>query len=424
MTVTALSPAQLRSVARATARVNVWTGSVRSGKTISSLLRWDTYVANPPPGGELVAIGRTRESIARNVFGPLQDPTLFGDMARHVTYTAGAPTAHMFGRTVHVLGASDARAEAVLRGMTCAGAYVDEATLVAEPFWNQLLGRMSVAGAQLFATTNPDGPAHYLKKQVLDRADELGYRIFQFRLTDNTHLDPSYVDQIRREYTGLWRRRFIDGEWVIAEGAIYSMWNPAEHVIPAQSVPTVDRVVGLGIDYGQNHPTRGYLIGLTTEEPARLVVLDEWAPRSMTDAHLSADLRSWLADRPQWTPQWIYVDPAALSLRMQLFGDGFTNVAQASNSVLPGIRTVSSLLATGRLVASARCKHLADRLPGYSWDPKATARGEDKPIKLDDDEADALRYAVYSTRALWRNHIPLTVATDTAPGTDPLLDAA
>ncbi len=423
MTITALSPAQLRSVARSTSRVNLWTGSVRSGKTISSLLRWNTYVADAPAGGELVVVGRTRESIARNVFGPLQDVNLFGDLATQVRYTAGAPTAHMFGRTIHVLGASDSRAEAVLRGMTCAGAYVDEATLVAEAFWNQLLGRMSIAGAKLFATTNPDGPAHYLKKQVLERADELDYRIFQFRLDDNTHLDHAYVDQIRREYTGLWRRRFIDGEWVIAEGAIYGMWNPAEHVVPALAVPKVDRVVGMGIDYGQNHPTRGYLIGVTTEDPARLVVLDEWSPRSMTDAHLSADLRGWLAERPQWAPEWVYVDPAALSLRMQLFADGISNVAMASNSVLPGIRTVSSLFATGRLVASDRCTHLIDRLPGYSWDPAATRRGEDKPIKLDDDEADALRYGVYSTRALWRNHIPLTVATDDAPGTD-LSDAA
>ena len=36
--------------------------------------------------------------------------------------------------------------------------YVDEATVIPEEFFTQLLGRMSVPGAQLFGTTNPDGP--------------------------------------------------------------------------------------------------------------------------------------------------------------------------------------------------------------------------------------------------------------------------
>src|SRR5690606_36960362 len=160
-------------------------------------------------------------------------PSLFGLLARHVSYTAGAPTAVILGRTVHVLGASDSRAEAVLRGLTVAGAYVDEATLVAEAFWTQLIGRMSVPGARLFATTNPDGPAHWLRKQFLLRATEHGYKIFRFRLTDNTHLDPAYVAQISREYTGLWYRRFILGDWVQAAGAVYEQWDPDRHVMPA-----------------------------------------------------------------------------------------------------------------------------------------------------------------------------------------------
>ena len=193
-----LSPRQVWSIARAIARVNLWTGSIRSGKTVASLLAWLLFVAHAPRGGALVVVGRTRESIARNVFGPLTDPSLFGALAQHVQYTAGAPTATILGRTIHVLGASDARAEMVLRGLTVAGAYVDEATLVAEAFWAQLLGRMSVPGARLFATTNPDGPAHWLKRQVIDRAGELGYKVFRFRLADNTHLDPAYVAQVTR----------------------------------------------------------------------------------------------------------------------------------------------------------------------------------------------------------------------------------
>lgn len=416
------SPRQVWSIVRATARVNVWVGAIRSGKTIASLLAWLLYVRSAPTTGALVVVGRTRESVARNVFVPLQDRAIFGRFAMHVSYTAGAPTAQILGRTVHVLGASDARAEMVLRGLTVAGAYVDEATLVAEAFWTQLLGRMSVPGARLFATTNPDGPAHWFKKQVIDRAAELGYKVFRFTLVDNIHLAAEYIAQISREYVGLWYRRFILGEWVQAAGAVYEGWDETRHVIKADQIPEMTRVLTLGIDYGTVHPTRGYALGIGPDtRPGhdgehRLYVLDEWRPPSMTIGEHSADLRRWMGERPEWTPEWIAYDHASATFGMQLFHDGHSNVMKAHKQVLPGIRTVAALLAVDKLVVSDACTELISKLPGYVWDEKATDRGETAPVKANDDEADALRYAVYSGRQYWRGLIPLAPALDTAPG--------
>jgi PBSX family phage terminase large subunit len=418
----ALSPKQIQSCVDSDARVNLWEGSIRSGKTIASLLRWLRYVATAPRGGELVMIGRTREAIARNVFGPLQDPSLFGPFTSLVKYTAGAPTAIVLGRRIHVIGASDASAVKVIQGLTVAGAYVDEASLVSEEFWTMLLGRMSVPGAQLFATTNPDGPAHWLKRQVVDRAAELGYRVFRFRLDDNAWLtvnNPGYVEQIKREYVGLWYRRFILGEWVQAEGAVYDMWDPVRHVVRHDAIPPMERVLSLGVDYGTTNPTRGLEVGIAER---KLWILDEWAPPTgLTDAVQSQRLRGWLGEREpeDWRhPEWVYVDPAAASFKLQLFHDGMTNVANAHNDVLAGIRTVSSLLATDRLAVSDRCVKLIEQIPGYAWDPKQTKKGHDAPIKVDDHEADALRYGVHSTRVLWRSTIPTAPAADHAPGAD------
>jgi PBSX family phage terminase large subunit len=417
-----LSPKQVQSIAWATARVNLWQGSIRSGKTIGSLVKWLEFVANAPRGGELVMVGRTREAIARNVFGPLMDPSLFGSMTGMVKYTAGAPTATILGRRIHVIGASDASAVKVIQGLTVAGAYVDEASLLSEAFWTMLLGRMSVPGSQMFATTNPDGPAHWLKKQVVDRAVELGYRVFRFRLDDNAWLtthNPEYVAQIKREYVGLWYRRFILGEWVQAEGAVYDMWDPSRHVVKRQALPPMERVLALGVDHGTTNPTRGLLIGLAER---KLWALDEWSPATgLTDGRQSQLLRAWMAGRDpeSWQrPEWVYVDPAAASFKMQLFHDGMTSVANAHNDVLAGIRTVASLLATDRLAISEDCPNLIEQLPGYAWDPKKTAEGVDKPLKVDDHEVDALRYGVHSPRVLWRSQIPTATAADTAPGAD------
>lgn len=408
-------------------KVCVWDGAVRSGKTISSLLAFVIFVTNAPRGGELVVVGRTRESIGRNVFGPLTDPDLYGPISKYITYTPGAPTAQIFGRKIHVLGASDVRSEMVLRGLTVAGAYVDEATLVAEPFWVQLLARLSVKNAQLFATTNPDGPAHWFNKSVIKRIKELGYKRYHFLLTDNEYLmreNPEYVEQLKLEYTGLWKKRFIDGLWVQAEGAIYDMWDEKLHTIKPGQIPEIERVYMVGLDFGTNHATRAYAIGIGKHwETGRdvLYTLAEFAPAPhLTIGVQSQQFQQFLDDvTSKWSaPDWVAVDPAAAHFRAQLFEDGIQNVMGAHNKVEPGILTISALLATGQMYVSTDCTELIDHIPGYMWDPKATARGDTSPIKENDDEVDAWRYAVYTSRRFWRDRISVNPARENAPGAD------
>ena len=419
-----LSDKQLDSIRGANGRVNVWEGAIRSGKTIGSLLRWLIYLADPPSGGELVMFGRTRDAVWRNVIGPLQDPALFGSAAATVIGNYGAPTVSILGRRVHIIGASDAKAELVIRGMTVAGAYGDELTTIPEQFFTQMLGRMSVTGAQLFGTTNPDNPAHWLKRKFLDRLVALtDWRRFTFRLADNPSLSPRYVQSISAEYTGLWYRRFIQGEWVAAEGAVYDMWNPAVHQIAWDALPTMQRLLACGLDYGTTNATAGLLLGLGVDR--KLYLVDEWrhdpsqsAGMRLSDAQLSAGLRAWLTTQhlPQAVEprvEWLAIDPAAASLKVQLHQDGVTNLVDADNDVSYGIRTTASLLGSQQLRVSDRCTGWLTEVTGYAWDPKATERGEDKPIKTADHSLDGARYAVATTEALWRGQL-----------TEPALEAA
>jgi PBSX family phage terminase large subunit len=392
----------------------VWEGAVRSGKTISSLLRWLIYVSTVHVRGELLVVSRTRDSAARNVFAPLQDASIFGEAARFVQYTPGAPTAQILGRTVWVLGSSDVRSENVLRGLTCAGAYVDEATLLREDFFVQLLNRLWDK-AQLFATTNPDSPAHWLKRRYLDRLHELpDWRTWHYVLDDNPMLSEARKEAIRRENVGLYYRRNVLGEWVAAQGAVYPMFDPAQHVVPWATLPDMRRLLAVGIDYGTSNPTVGILLGLGLDR--RLYLVDEWrydptiVNVRLTDAELSDRMRAWLTagHTPEVTTakiEWVLIDPSAASFRAQLIKDGVVGVADADNDVLYGIKTTASLLASGRLLVSDRCQGLITELPGYSWDDKATEKGVDKPLKLADHSLDAQRYALTTTEPLWRDDL-------------------
>jgi len=380
-------------------RTTICDGSVRSGKSVGMDHAFLDFALNGP-SGNLVLAGRTQDTIYRNVIEPMVR------LDACVRYNRGTRELRIGDRLIYVVGANNELAQEKIRGVTLVGAYVDEASTIPESFWTFLLSRLSIEGARLIATTNPDSPAHWLKKKYLDRADELGIARFQFRLPDNPYNGPEYVEAIKREFTGLWRKRLIDGEWCVAEGAVYEMWDPARHVIAADRLPPISRLLAVGIDYGTQSPTAGLLIGISAEQRPRLVVVDEWAPPSLTDAGLSAGYRQWVGNR---APERVIVDPSAASFHKQMWADGVPGVLLADNAVIDGIRTVASLLSVERLVVSSACSHLLNEMPSYTWDAKATARGEDKPTKQNDHWCDALRYGVFTTQIRWRHLVPLTI---------------
>lgn len=421
MQVSPLSGKQKQSAALAAARQNIWEGSVRSSKTMSSLMAWLKFTRRGPDGNLLMS-GKTERTLKRNIIDPLTE--MLGES--RCKYAQGSGEIRLLGRLVYVAGANDERAQEKIKGLTLAGAYVDEVSTAPQSFYQMLLSRLSIEGAQLFGTTNPEGPAHWLKKDYLDKAsvwldhdgtvrrgEGLDLARFSFRLADNPHLPPAYVASLKAEFTGLWRKRLIEGLWVVAEGAVYDMFDDVAHVV--DECPVIKRWLCCSVDYGTTNPFDALLIGLGVDR--RLYVVAEWRwdsrarRRQLTDAQYSAKLREWLAS-VQFpgsqlhgvTPEMIVVDPSAASFRVQLFQDRLRPVL-ADNEVLDGIRLVSSLMSTGRLRIHRSCTHLIEEMQSYCWDEKAAAKGEDTPVKRDDHSVDSLRYGLYTTRAIWRNLI-------------------
>lgn len=412
-----LSSKQVAAI-KASTTVNhftIWNGAIRAGKTFSSLLAFLKWLPDAP-AGPIAIIGKTRTTIGRNILDVIEqiDP-------RAITYyTAKSDHAIIMGRKIELIGANDAQAESKVRGLTLAGAYIDEITLLPEAFFVQLTGRLSVPGARLFGTTNPDSPAHWLKTNYIDRADELKWGVWHFTMDDNPALTPEFVAAKKREFTGLWYRRFIQGEWVSAEGAVYNMWDPAKHVTPWADIPPLREIISVGVDYGTTNATAAVM--LAQGRDGIIYAVDEWRVDSTdttryTDGELSAGLRAWLANgdhypdrpgqKPTWQPRYTILDPAAASFRAQLAKDGQRTIP-ADNTVNAGIALIATGLSQGWIKISDRCQALIKEFPGYSWDPKATAAGEDKVIKTADHSLDALRYAVYTTEAAWRRHLPKT----------------
>jgi len=407
---------QARVLAESTARLNIAWGPVRSGKTVGlELYRWLEYVQQAPDGDLLMA-AKTLKTLERNVLRPMQDT--FGGSV--VKYSLGKKQARIGGRRVELEGGNDAQAENKIRGMTLAGACINEITLVPESFFKQILARMSVAGAKLFGTTNPDSSYHWLKTDFLDREGELDLRQWKFSLDDNIFLDEDYVSALKAEYTGLWHRRFILGLWVQAAGAVYAHFDDDTHVqeLPPEKCRRVRQWI-VDVDYGTSNPTTFSLKGVWHEDVGgerkpfahtfKEYHHDGRREGQKTDEEYAAAMEVFVPEAAggQALPEKrgavpIYVDPAAASFIVALQQKGF-RVVSADNSVLDGIRFVASMLGGRddagewpRYTIDPSCTETPRSYAAYVWDEKAQDRGEDQPLKQQDHCVDRDRYGLYT----------------------------
>ncbi len=251
-----LNPKQIDFMLADDKVINLLTGSVRSGKTYVSLLKWAVFVATMPESSEFLMTGKTLTSLKRNCLGLLQD--LVG---KNFTYSTSQKMGVLFGRKIWLEGANDERAESKIRGMTLAGAYVDELTQIPFDFYSMLLSRLSVKNAKLYATTNPDSPTHWVKEMIIDN-EEIEKAIWTFSFDDNEILkkeNEDYFNNLKQQYQsmgGVYFERFILGLWVMAEGVIYRQFaNNPELFIKDKAVDeNGDKInfliISIGIDYG------------------------------------------------------------------------------------------------------------------------------------------------------------------------------
>lgn len=381
------------------ARINILSGSVRSGKTWISIVLWAFWVASISKKSACLMCSKTLSSLERNVLSLLQ--SLVGK--DNFTYSLSKKEGLLFGRKIYFEGANDCRAESKIRGMTLMGAYCDELTLFNESFFVMLLSRLSEKGAKLIATTNPDSPNHWLKKKYIDRADKLDILLENFLLTDNTFLDKEYVKSIKKEYTGVYYDRFILGKWKAAEGVIYRDFadNPDKYIIPP---PPSDEIAfaTIGVDFGGNKSAHAFVCSGFTHNMDKICVLDEFyikeqiSPKKLEDYFIEFVLKC----KSKYNIYDIYCDNAETTLI-----NGLTNAAWENelgvdirnarkNPVNQRIRFVSSLMSHDRFFISSSCPNVIDALSSAVWDDSSSSDKRLDNGSVNIDSLDAMEYSI------------------------------
>jgi len=371
---------------RAHRKINILSGSMTSGKTYITNQIWidrQLGALGPIPDGDSIIVGRTLGTVRQNVINPILK--MAGALAR-IRREDGLSYLHIGERRAWYVGADKESEYTKILGKTFADGYADELTEIPESAASQAIGRTR---GRFFGTTNPGSPYHWLNREYISQSRDDTY-CATFGLLDNPSLSDEQRADILSRLKGLFFKRYGQGLWVAAEGVIYDMFDPTE-LLPAADAPdTGDRSVA-GIDYGTSNPC---VYGYYRRHEGRVYKLDEWrwdsqeTGRQKTDSQYADDFTAWLGRRPL---DYIVCDPSAASLKVELRLRGYM-VRDGDNDVLAGIRHTAEMLGSGRLVITEGCPNTALSLSAYSWDPAAQRRGQDKPLKQHDHEADETRY--------------------------------
>ena len=379
-------------------RLNLLEGSVRSGKTWISLILWQAWIAEQPKNRFYLMTGKTLQTLKRNCLLPLQE--LIGE--NNFDFSLSAKEGKMFGRTIMLEGANDAKSEYKIRGITLGGAYADELTLYPEDFFTMLLSRLSETGAKLIATTNPDNPGHWLKKKYIDKP-EIDMLCIKFLIGDNTTLDPEYVKSIKREYQGVFYERFIRGNWVTAEGTIYTTFaNDPKHFVISEP-PSDLAIVTIGFDFGGNGSAHAGVCTGITRGYQQVVTLDEYYRKQVISPEtLITDICDFIVRcQRKYKVFDAYFDSAETTLiegvrRAVSKRKIKCNIRNArKGAILERIRFYQMLQGTDRYRILGCCPHTIEAFSSAVW--KKTNGGSDE--RLDDGSVniDSLDAQEYST---------------------------
>lgn len=394
------TPKQIQYLLYKDKRLNILQGSVRSGKTYVSLIKWAYRVRTAPKHKKFLMVGYTSDTLVRNVLAVLLEQ--FGEA--NIDFSLSKKEASIFGHKVMLEYAHDEKASGKIRGITLDGAYCDEVSLYPESFFKMLMTRLSKRGATCTCTTNPDVPTHWLKTDYIDREDDLNEKCWFFHLDDNTFLDADYVASVKKEFTGVFYQRFIEGLWVLADGLVYSAFDKDKHWIKSYPLTFnhnslrgsewTDIIVG--VDYGISNPTAFVMLAWHIPEKRWEVVRcyeygTKMGEPAKTDAELYDDLVKFIGND---CPNYVYIDPSAESFAVLIDKKKQFRLRDADNSVNKGIGFTNTLFKQNKLFIWDSCTPMLRELYAYSWDSDASKKAGKDIVKKDNDHTmDALRYA-------------------------------
>lgn len=383
-------------ILNANRRYNFKIGAVRSGKSFVDIAQIipERLRAVKDKDGLNFIIGVSKETIERNVLQPMREiytDAIVGTInSRNIAIVCGVP--------VYCIGAEKISQLAKIQGASIKYCYGDEIAKWNVEIFTMLQSRLDKPWSVMDGACNPEYPSHWLK-QFVDRPDIDAY-IQPYTIFDNPFLSKDFVDNLCREYAGtVYYKRYILGEWALAEGLIYPMYTRALQEAP-QDVKTEKYY--LSIDYG----TRNAFAALLWELKGTIWYATRGYYYSGRDTGVSKTDGEYMTDVDKLTEGIdekirTIIDPSAASfIALLRKHDHKYKVFPADNAVMDGIRETALAIQNDRIKIDPSIKEWVKEAEGYVWDENA---GDDRPIKINDHYMDSTRYFVKTTKLMFKS---------------------
>lgn len=278
-----LSKKQNEYIVNATHRWNVKSGAVRSGKSYvdtAFVVPFRIRERTKLPGLNVI-MGVSKESIERNVLQPMREiytEQLIGQINNR-------NVARICGEDVYCLGAEKISQVAKIQGASIKYCYGDEIAKWNKEVFQMLKSRLDKPYSCFDGACNPEHPTHWLK-EFLDNP-ELDIYLQKYTIFDNPFLDPSFVEQLCKEYEGtIYYDRLILGLWKRAEGSIYKRFADNPEAFRCKVVDQMDHgdlvrkfvkedivSIEIGLDFGGNQSGHSFVARGYTDDYRDVIAL-------------------------------------------------------------------------------------------------------------------------------------------------------
>lgn len=388
--------------------LTVWEGAVRSSKTVASVFAFMCEVIKSPDPRHLM-VGRSQSAVMANcVDADLGLIDLSGGLAKIKRDKQNETYIDLAGKRIDMFGGENVSSFRAFRGRTYGMAYIDEANLqhkntIAECFNRTIASR----SRKHFMTLNPDVPGHWLYTDYLDKyRDENipGYRWFHFDLNDNPAITEERKEELKRQYTGIFYKRFILGMRVNAEGGCYPSFTEKNVV---DRVPEKILFVTIGADIGGNGSATTFAATAFYMQDNRLsfCLIDE--VYDTENRNVETLLANWEQFVKKQKARYVcadcWVDSAEQLIKKSMERRGVINVHNSfKKPIVDRIRFLDLMFSLGRASIYKDCKESIRAVQSAVW----TTKG-DTETRLDNGTSniDSLDAAEYSFEKYMRDMI-------------------
>ena len=391
------------------------TGAAGGGKSRIAAEKFHAFMLKYPNATGIVG-RKDRTSANRSVVQFLLH-TVMQDTSWGEWHKSEGLFSYRNGSQAWVVGLNDEAQREGLRSIGKDGsvdlAWFEEANKLSGDDHSEIIARMrGNAGGwrQIIYSTNPDGPEHWIKKQLIDGRQA---SVYYSRPEDNPNNPQDYLDNLQN-LVGVAHDRLWLGLWVQAEGAIYPEFDSNVHLVDKVPATMGGRYV-MSVDFGYTNPFSASLWFI--DHDGMLYHYKQIYHTKRTVEDHCKDIKKMVAGLQieAWITDHDAEDRATLEKHL-----GVRTIA-AYKSVLPGIEAVKKRLKDNRikynrgalqeldieLEKNKQPTCMIDEIPAYRWSDKK----QDTPVKEKDHALDEMRYLVAYVDKIDRRTVGISTST-------------